>query len=133
MWRGVNSTSCAVATSAVTQKRRSYITIGLPINSPSRVNFIDDTSFECCSFTKIFLHLYSDWVDLYSIRYIIESVFALSLCENVEVFKCKRTTDNTHSLYSYAAMHLLVYLPSYYPSVGYRIVYSYIGLSTTFT
>ena len=43
--------------------------------------------------------------------YIIESVFALSLSENVEVFKCKRTTNSTHSLYSYAAVHLLVYLP----------------------
>ena len=43
--------------------------------------------------------------------YIIESVFALSLSENVEVFNDNRTTDNTHSLYSYVAMHLLVYLP----------------------
>ena len=60
---------------------------------------------------KKILHLYSDWVDLYSIRYIIESVFALSLSENVEVFNDNRTTDNTHSLYSYVAMHLLVYLP----------------------
>ena len=70
-----------------------------------------DIPFECCSFTKKNLHLYSDWVDLYSIRYIIESVFALSLSENVEVFNDNRTTDNTHFLFSYVAMHLLVYLP----------------------
>ena len=40
-----------------------------------------------------------------------ESVFALSLSENVEVFECKRATSNTHFLYSYVAMHLSVYLP----------------------
>ena len=43
--------------------------------------------------------------------YIIESVFALSLSENVEVFNDNRTTDNTHFLFSCVAMHLLVYLP----------------------
>ena len=40
-----------------------------------------DIPFECCSFTKKFLHLNSDWVDLYSIRYIVESVFAQLLSE----------------------------------------------------
>ncbi len=65
-----------------------------------------DIPFECCSLTKYFIYLYLDWVDLYSIRYIMESVFALCLSENVEVFNDNRTTDNTHSLYSYAAIHL---------------------------
>ena len=38
--------------------------------------------------------------------YIIESVFAMSLSENVEVFNDNRTMDNTRSLYSYVAIHL---------------------------
>ena len=41
-------------------------------------------------------------------------------------------TDFTHLLYSYRAMHTSCASIPYYPSVGYCIVYSCIGLSTTF-
>ena len=41
-------------------------------------------------------------------------------------------TDFTHLLYSYRAMHNSCASIPYYPGVGYCIVYSCIGLSTTF-
>ena len=95
--------------------------------------FFCDIPFECCSFTKIFPHLYSDWVDLHSIRYIVESVFARSLSENVEVFKDNRTTDNTHSLYSYVAIHLWCIYPHTIQVWGIVSFIVVTGLSTTFT
>ena len=43
--------------------------------------------------------------------YFNESVFALSLLENVEVFEYKGTTNNTHILFSYVAAHVLCIYP----------------------
>lgn len=52
-----------------------------------------------------------------------ESVFALSLIENVAIFYEERTTNSTHSLFSYASSTICTCIP-YYSSVGYCIVYS---------
>ena len=56
---------------------------------------------------------------------LVESVFALSLSENVEVFL---TTGQRTALISCVAMWLYTFgvCTSYYSSVGYRVVYSYI-------
>ena len=62
-----------------------------------------------------------------------ESVFALSLSENMEVFECKRATSNTHFLYSYVAMHLRVYTPHTIQVWGIVSFILTLGLSTTFT
>ena len=61
-----------------------------------------------------------------------ESVFALSLSENVEVFECKRATSNTHFLYSYVLCTFVCIFPIL-SKCGYRVVYSSLGHSTTFT
>ena len=70
----------------------------------------------------------------YKANIFVESVFALSLRENVEVFDNNRTTNSTHFLFRlwprciyYTSMFHI------YSSVGYRIVIVVIGLSTTFT
>ena len=62
-----------------------------------------------------------------------ESVFTLSLSENVEVFECKRATSNTYFLYSYVAMHLRVYTPHTIQVWGIVSFILTLGLSTTFT
>lgn len=64
--------------------------------------------------------------------YFDESVFALFSIENVEVFKCKRTTNSTHFLFRLRTSIYSVCRYPVYSSVGYRVVYSYTGLSTTF-
>ena len=64
---------------------------------------------------------------------LVESVFALSLSENVEVFECKRTTNSTHFLFSYVAIHLLAYLPHTIQVWGIASFILTLGHSTTFT
>ena len=50
--------------------------------------------------------------ELYPRHYIFdESVFAFILDKKSDSFKQRRGYDNTHSLYSYVAMHLSVHIP----------------------
>ena len=57
----------------------------------------------------------------------IESVFALSLSENVVVFKSERTTDGTHSCLDYAVRVSCTLGPHIYPSVGYWVPFILTG------
>ena len=57
--------------------------------------------------------------------HIDESVFALSLTENVAIFEKTRTTNSTHSCLDYVGKGILYpAIPHIYSSVGYCIVYS---------
>ena len=62
---------------------------------------------------------------------ILESVFALSYYENVEVFKTEGYTNSTHFLYMYGwGVFYNPYL--HITGVGHCIVYFSLGHSTTF-
>ncbi len=58
-------------------------------------------------------------------RHIIESVFALSEVENVEVFKVVGQRTALISCYIYGPYSIIVIRSHIYSSVGYRIVYNY--------
>ncbi len=82
---------------------------------------------ECCSFVKIIFYL----CFVKRLTDILESVFALSLIENVAIFYEERTTDNTHLLLVYGKVHSRVPIPHIYQVWG---IASFIlfGFATTF-
>ena len=89
--------------------------------------------FECFSFiAKILLYLYRLRVNALGGHILMKVFFAFVLQRKCGSFHSSRTTDSTHFLYSYVAVRILRTYTSYYPSVGYCIVYYCIGLSTTF-
>ena len=62
----------------------------------------------------------------------ILKVFSLSYYENVEVFNARGPTNSTHFLYMYEYVGTFCVNASRITGVGHCIVYSCIGLSTTF-
>ena len=66
-------------------------------------------------------------------RYYEVPLVQKNIAQNMEVFNDNRTTDNTHSLYSYAAIHLWCIYPHTIQVWGIVSFIVVTGLSTTFT
>ena len=90
--------------------------------------FLCNVSRECCSFAKSFLSLYHQ-AD--SLVFTYESVFAV-LLRKCGSFHGKKATNSTHFLYMSESSNPFRGCASRYTGVGHCIVYSCLGLSTTF-